>query len=259
VKRTDKISTWYEDWFGREYLEVYSHRDEEEAVEEVDCIERLIPIADSQPVLDLACGSGRHCLELARRGYRVTGVDLSAELLDLARKNALRENLPVDFVRADMRKPPFHNCFGAVINMFTSFGYFEKDEDNAAIMSAIHRVLKPEGWFLIDYINRDSALTELVPEDRKRINGKLVTQWRRFDPVSKRLVKTIRIEHAGEVTTFFESVRLYSAEAMKAMAKSAGLTVHNLYGALDGRPRSIEAPRVILVGRKQPLQVTDHG
>jgi SAM-dependent methyltransferase len=250
VKKADKCSTWYEDWFGSEYLEVYSHRDEEEAAEEVNCIDRLLPLADSQPILDLACGSGRHSIELARRGYRVTGIDLSSELLAVARTKAQEENLTVDFIRADMRTPPFQNRFGTVINMFTSFGYFEKEEDNAAIMAAIERVLKPGGWFLIDYINRDQALRELVPEDRKRINGKLVTQWRRFDPVTKRLVKTIRIEHEGEINTFFESVRLYSAEAMKAMAESAGLTVNNIYGAIDGRPVSAKAPRVVLVGRK---------
>lgn len=242
---------WYEKWFGREYLEVYRHRNEAEAVADIDGIEKLLGAPLNEPILDLACGSGRHSIELARRGYTVTGIDLSAHLLAVAREHAEKEQLKIDFVRGDMRTPPFRDKFRTVLNMFTSFGYFESDDENARIMEAIARVLKIEGRFVIDYINREQVLATLVPEDEKEVEGRRVHQKRIYNPVIKRLEKTITIASGNsETRSFVESVRLFTAEEMVAMAENAGLMVEGIFGAIDGRAAGQDAPRTVLVGRK---------
>lgn len=248
--RPSDPTAWYEAWFGSEYLDVYSHRDEREATTDIDQIERLVPLREHQPILDLACGSGRHTLELARRGYTVTGLDLSDILLEVGRRNAAVEELDIPFVRADMRHPPFRAIFGTVLNLFTSFGYFERDEENAAIMGAIRNALKPEGWFLIDYVNRDYVLARLVPEDVTEGPDRVVIQRRKYDEARERLQKTIIIAAAGAERTFVESVRLYNAGEMIAMAEENGLTVTAHHGALDGRPFASDSPRLVIVGRR---------
>lgn len=243
-------TAWYEAWFGSEYLDVYAHRDDREAGADIDQIERLIPLRQNQPILDLACGSGRHTLELARRGYAVTGLDLSDILLEVGRRNAAVENLDIPFVRGDMRHPPFSSIFGVVLNLFTSFGYFERDEENAAIFGAIHNALKPGGRFLVDYINRDYVLDRLVPEDISESPERIVIQRRKYDAGRERLEKTIVIAAAGTERTFVESVRLYNAGEMIAMAEENGLTVTATHGALDGRLAMEDAPRLVLVGSR---------
>lgn len=249
-QNSEKEQEWYETWFGREYLEVYSHRDRHEAIEDIDNIGRLLPLSDSQPILDLACGSGRHSLELARRGFDVTGVDLSAELLEVARTSASREGLEIEFVQSDMRRLPFSEKFGCVLNLFTSFGYFETDEENAEIMAAIHGSLKPGGVFLIDYINRDLVLATLVPEDKMEINGKQILQQRRFNRSNNRLEKTIIITSKNEEKTFIESLRLYNRDELISMAESSGLNVITVMGSLAGEEFQPSSPRTILFGKK---------
>lgn len=253
MTRKDQISdeqAWYERWFGREYLELYAHRNQAEAKNDIDAIEKLLNLKDHQPVLDLACGSGRHSIELAARGYSVTGIDLSSELLEQARTDAQKAGLEIPFTRCDMREHPYHGEFGTVLNMFTSFGYFEDDAENQRIMAAIARALRPGGVFLIDYINRDHVLSALVPEDSKQINGKQVVQQRRFNQKTQRLEKTIIIENDAGQRRFTESVRLYRKDEMLQMAVSAGLAVSGTHGSLNGEAHQASSPRLILTGGK---------
>jgi SAM-dependent methyltransferase len=241
---------WYERWFGREYLELYAHRNEAEAEKDIDAAEKLLDLISHQPILDLACGAGRHSIELARRGYTVTGIDLSRELLEQAESKAAELNLKIDFQRHDMRKLPFREEFGALLNMFTSFGYFEDDRENGRIMHSIAKALKPDGVFLIDYINRESVLARLVPEDEKRINDKQVKQIRRFNRDTQRLEKMITISDDHGQREFKESVRLYSREEMIRLAAEAELLIDQCLGTLKGDPFDHNSPRLILLGRK---------
>ncbi len=240
---------WYERWFAHEdYLLIYSHRDEEEAER---AIELILRAANAQPgwsFLDLACGNGRHALALARKGFRVVGVDLSANLLDKAREAAARDKLDVEFVRADMRDLEWRGEFDAVLNLFTSFGYFPSEEEDENILRASYRALKPGGWFVLDFFNAGAVTGSLVPRDERRIDGHTVIQERAIR--GNRVVKRITISANGETRTFTESVRLYRPEDLRALLARAGFTVQREFGDYDGNPLLDSSPRCILFGRK---------
>jgi SAM-dependent methyltransferase len=154
---------WYREWFGEEYLGLYSHRDEQEAEAHVDFVERRLGRPAPRAVLDLASGAGRHTAALRRRGYRALGVDLSLTLLAHAR------GLPR--VAGDMRCLPFAaGSFGWVLNFFTSFGYFEKEAENLQVLEQICRALAPRGQFLIDLMNRAYTLRHLQPHEVQRLD-----------------------------------------------------------------------------------------
>jgi trans-aconitate methyltransferase len=156
---------WYREWFGEEYLGLYSHRDEQEAEAHVDFVERQLRHPRPRAVLDLACGAGRHTAALRRRGYRTVGVDLSLTLL------AHAGGLPR--AAGDMRCLPFAaGSFDWVLNFFTSFGYFEKERENFQVLEEIVRVLAPRGRFLIDIMNTASTLRHLQPREIQRLDGR---------------------------------------------------------------------------------------
>lgn len=153
-------------------------------------------------------------------------------------------------VCADARDIPFIGKFGTVLNLFTSFGYFSTEEENALVLRSISRCLRPGGRFLIDHINKELAVRSLVPEDRREIGGLMVIQKRRFDDRSQRLEKTIILTENGIEKVYEESVRLYRSEELAAMAEAAGLVVKSVFGGLDGRPIDSDAPRMIILGDK---------
>src|SRR5436305_180109 len=131
------LMTWYHEWFGEEYLELYSHRDEREAQQQVAFVQSQFGGVGGR-VLDLACGRGRHMSELAARGYSAIGCDLSFTLLRTGRA----DYGPMPVARADMRSLPFRNdAFAALVNFFTSFGYFATEDENMQVVREMSRVL----------------------------------------------------------------------------------------------------------------------
>ena len=248
--KKEKQPAWYEEWFGKEYLEVYAHRNHQEAVSDINCVEKLLKLDKAGSILDLACGSGRHSLELARRGYNVTGVDLSHTLLEVARNSAAKQGLTIPFYQADMRTPPLEKPFNFLINMFTSFGYFENDRENSRIFAAFYKSLVAGGKFLMDYINKDHVLDSLVPEDCKTQGDRTLLQQRSYNEKTRRLEKIITITHNNEERKFLESVRLYTLDEMVTMAKANGLKIEKHFGSLQADPFSPQAPRLVLVGSK---------
>lgn len=239
---------WYAEWFGRDYLAVYAHRDEREAARQIDLMERTLAPAPGARVLDLCCGGGRHSVELARRGYRVVGADLSPDLLETAQSAALASDLEVVFVRADMRTCVGNGCFDVVVNFFTSFGYFETDEENARVLDAIRGNLRTGGGWMMDYMNRDYVISRFEPRDERTTGEMRVVQQRRLDLLRGRILKTITIERPGRNDTYQESVRMYTAPELMAMLAKAGLRVTHVFGNSDGAPYALDSPRLILAG-----------
>ena len=251
-------SDWYKTAFRFDYLRVYPHRNDEEARRQVDFLLERLDIAPPCDVLDLGCGDGRHSLELARRGYRVTGLDLSEELLERARRRSAEEGLDITFIQGDMRDPPGISAFDLVVNFFTSFGYFREDGENTRVLEAISRSLRPGGRFLMDYLNREYVISTLVPADSRTLGGMEVEQrrWITGDPSEAgghvRINKHVRIREEGTERSYDESVRMYTLEELDAMMGRAGLKVTRTYGDFDGSPVSAEAPRNILIGSGSP-------
>lgn len=235
---------WYREWFGEEYLELYAHRNREEAERQADFVEGCFAGRKPRAVLDLACGAGRHTDVLRERGHRVLGVDLSVVLL------ARRPDLPR--VAGDMRSLPFAGAsFDWVLNFFTSFGYFETERENFQVLEEVVRVLAPGGGFLIDLMSPEPVIASLEPRESFERDGRRVEIERWYDPRAKRVNKRIAISRPdGGERTFLESVRAYRLEEVEMGMEWAGLEVAGTYGNFSGDPYDRDSERLILVARK---------
>ena len=237
---------WWESWFGEEYLELYPHRDLASARREVSFALARLGL-EPMPILDLACGAGRHSLRFAERGFPPVGLDYSAPLLELARAGGRTLRL----VRGDMRALPFGDgAFRSVVNFFTSFGYFLREADNMAVVAEIERVLGPGGRFLCDTFGRDYVVSRLVPEESRSTGEREYRIRRWWNEETKRVEKEIEVRRAGSTMTFRESVRAYTAEELCQMFRRAGLAVEKTWGDFEGGPPGSSAPRLIVLARK---------
>ena len=252
------MTPWYEESFGHEYLKLYAHRDVAQARADVQAIVSLLSLRKDVPLLDLCCGAGRHLLALREMGFgRLVGLDLSDELLRVAARNLAdaggRARDPVRLIRADMRAIPYENYFAAVLSLFTSFGYFEEDEENQAVFTAVHKALRPGGMFLIDYLNRDHVISHLVARDERILSECCVRNVRCLTDDCRRVEKTTTIITEGTKRQFRESVRLYSAVEMVDMLHAAGFVDVRSYSSLDGQGFGPESTRLIVVAEKEGI------
>jgi SAM-dependent methyltransferase len=240
--------SWYEDWFWSDaYTQVYNHRDETDAEQLVDLIQRAIDPSPTARLLDVGCGRGRHARALARRGYRVTGVDLSEDAIAEARSAAAEKGLDdvTSFQVGDMRDPVCEACADGVVNLFTSFGYFQDDADNEQALRAMAAALSPGGWFLQDFLNAPVVAESLGASTHETEGGLTIHQNRWME--DGRVNKEITIEHADGPDTFHESVRLYTLCDLKEMYAAVGLELVTLFGNYDGDDYAPdESPRLLL-------------
>ena len=254
------MNPWYEDSFGCEYLELYAHRDEAEARADIEAIVRLLDPPRDEPLLDLCCGACRHIAVLREMGFRqIVGLDLSAELLEAGACRLGSEGLAasrrpcpgVELVQSDMREIPYEGYFATVLSLFTSFGYFESDEENGRVMSEVFRALRPGGRFLIDYLNREYVIATLVERDERTVGDQRIENVRRLTDGCRRVEKTTTVTGIdGTVRRFHESVRMYSRQEMVQMLRAAGFADVVCYGSLGGGTCSESSPRLILIAEK---------
>lgn len=253
------MMAWYEESFGCEYLELYSHRDAGEARADIEAIVRLIDPPRDEPLLDLCCGACRHVLVLREMGFsQIVGLDLSAELLEVARRELAAGRMEsqeacgeVELVRSDMRVIPYKDHFATVLSLFTSFGYFEEDSENRRVLAAAHRALRPGGKLLIDYLNRAYVVANLVERNQETVGDRHLQHVRRLTDDGRRVSKTTTVTTtAGTVREFRESVRMYSRQEMTDMLLAAGYASVQCYGSLDGQECSPTSARLIVVATK---------
>ena len=234
--------TWYQEWFGEEYLELYSHRDENEAKQQVSFFREECGLIDG-PVLDLACGMGRHIQELQFLGYRAVGCDLSYVLL----RTGILEYGPMAVARADMRSLPYcDGVFAGLVNFFTSFGYFATEDENLQVVREMARVMADGAPFLFDYLNVDRELQKLVQRETRETPMGPVKLERWFDPSDRSFNKRITI---GE-KRYLERVRGYDLDEISAMFASCNLAIRSAFGDFDGSKFDHSSPRLILVGSR---------
>jgi SAM-dependent methyltransferase len=239
--------SWYEGWFGSDaYDLVYDHRDESDAERLVDLVEHEIDPAPNGHVVDVGCGRGRHARIFARRGYRVTGVDLSGQAIDEARTRT-RSGLDATFVQGDMRDPVCQDCANGVVNLFTTFGYFADDAENERALSAMTTALRTGGWFLQDFLNAPQVIDTLRPRDMHTVDGVTIEQRRWIE--EGRINKRITIDTDGETETYRESVRLFTLDDFRAMYERVGLDLVTTYGDYEGSSHTEDSPRLILYAR----------
>jgi SAM-dependent methyltransferase len=250
---------WYADWFDRpEYERVYQQRDTEEAERAANLIERFAEPAPSARLLDVGCGRGRHARAFARRGYRVTGIDLSEKAIQAARRRADEEDLAIDFRRQDMREPMGTGAFDGAVNLFSSFGYFDHDEEHQQVIQHVAEALRPSsgpgGFFVQDFMNADQVRASLVPESTRTEDGLQIDERRWIE--DGRINKEITLRPGGDgarseaPSTFRESVRLLELDDFRRFYERAGLRLESTFGDYDGTPYGEHSPRLIMVSRK---------
>ena len=220
------------------------------AIDELEALLEVVQIPDRCAVLDLCCGPGRFALELSRRGFRVTGVDRTRAYLDAARAGAEAESLEIEFVEEDMRVFERPGAFDLVINMLTSFGYFEDPAEDRAVLANVHRSLKPGGVFVLDTMGKEVLARVFQAQAWKEVGDELWLYERRIAPGWSWIDnRWIRIAD-GARREFAIGHRLFSGGELEALARDAGFADTVTYGGFDGAPYDAAAERLILVARK---------
>lgn len=235
------MTEWFEEWFGETYLEMYPHRDEKDAAAVVELISNVVKLKSGR-VLDLACGQGRHANVLRNHARHVVGLDLSAPLLRRARHDY---SPPLSVVRGDMRYLPLAtSSFDLVVNLFTSFGYFEADDQHGAVLGEVARVICRSGWFVLDYLNASRVRDELVERENLTLEGRQVAVERRISADGKFVLKDMKLIDEGR--GFQERVRLFSPEELENLLAAAGLSVREKFGSYKGETLAADSPRALL-------------
>ena len=247
-------SAWYVDFFGDDYLNIYSHIfTVERAAQEVSFAERILKLTPGARVLDLCSGQGRHSVPLAKQGYRVTALDLSPTYLRLAERAAKAHRVTVDTTAADMRKIPFARRFDAVINMYSSFGYLETEADDLQVLESVATALKPGGRFFIDMLNREWAVANYIQNDwHAGPDGTLYIERRELDLASSRMhVRfTIVDPRGGRRESIGHNIRLYTLTEISRMLSRVGFHEIASYGGFSGEPYAIETRRMVICAER---------
>ncbi len=245
--------TWYEDdSFWKTWGPIlFSQKRITSAAAEIDGILKLAGILPEARILDLCCGAGRHSLELARRRFRVTGVDRTTEYLAQAEEQAKKEGLEIELVRRDMREFSRPNAFDAAINLFTSFGYFEDEAENRRVVENLFRSLRPGGVLVMDMSGKEVIARNFRERDWQEVEGgfhleerKLLNDWERIE--ARWILFRDNERYEGKT-----NVRLYAASELKALLLGCGFSEVKAYGSFEGTPYDQTARRLVAVARKE--------
>jgi len=219
--------------------------------EQTDRLVALLEIAPGASLLDLCCGPGRHSVELARRGYRVTGVDRQSDYVAQARERAAAEKLPAEFVIEDMRRFVRPATFDAVINMYTSFGYFEDPADDRLVLEHAFASLKPCGRIVMELMGREVLARVFRARDwDQEEDGTILLQERRLAPDWGWIHNRWILIRDGRSEEFRFGHRLYTGTELSALLRACGFTDVHVFGSLAGAPYDHQAGRLVVCARK---------
>lgn len=244
------------EWFENEnfWRELYPYMFPPERFEagarEVECVQQLARLSQGA-VLDLCCGPGRHSVEFAKRGFRVTGVDASLYLLEQARQRASECKADIEWVKEDMRRFRRPSAFDLACSLFTSFGYFEAADEDLQVLRNAYDSLKPGGAFVMDVVGKEkvarnwqNSLTTEFPDGTLLVQiPKVARNWTRISN------KWLLVRN-GQAQTFAFEHTIYSGGELRDLLLRAGFGSIELYGNLQGAPYGLEAERLIAVARK---------
>ncbi|SHM56071.1 class I SAM-dependent methyltransferase [Flavobacterium xinjiangense] len=216
---------WYTSWFDTPYYHIlYKERNYREAQVFMDNITHYLNLPENAKVLDLACGKGRHSIYLNQLGFDVLGADLSENSIAEASKNT---NETLHFKVHDMREP-FEEKYDAIFNLFTSFGYFENDEDNLTTLKAIKESLSEYGFAVIDFMNVAHVLETLVPEETKTVD-EIEFHIKRYLK-DGHIYKEIDFEDKGQKFHFTEKVKALTLQDFEQLMEEAGIYLLDIFG-----------------------------
>ena len=251
----ERPDQWWASYFDEHYLlefEPLFHETINRA--EVTRLIEVLALPDGASILDCPCGQGRHAHLLAEAGYTVMGVDYSMPLLRIARTRGTGRRLR--YRRGDMRALPaeWSGRFDAVLNLFTSFGFFDDPRDDARVIAEFARVLAPGGQLVWYGGSRDGVVSRWVGRDTWTTqDGTVISHDRSFDPVSGEI--SIQTTWRGPTGTGrrMHRIRLYTATRLAELCAQAGLEVSAVYDGLEDRPLRRTSAEMLLVARKPSL------
>jgi len=245
--QTDKPG-WFQEWFDARYYHLlYKDRDEAEARFFLDNLLTFFAFPEEARILDMACGNGRHAAYLAELGYQVVGFDIAKGQISQAR----HYNMPnLQFYRHDMRAPFQLGNFDVIINLFTSFGYFDDSTDNQKVMSNAAASLSTGGLFVIDFMNIHYILNNLKPNETRYQEGVTFRINRYLEDGF--LNKSIEVEDNGKKHHFKEKVRALTLDNFEVLLKAANFTIQQVFGnyALEAYDPA-HSERLIIIAEKQ--------
>lgn len=243
---------WFEEWFDSPlYEKLYANRDDAEAKILADHLQKIIPANKYSNILDLGCGRGRHSINMALRGYHVTGVDLSETAINMARARSEKLGLDIEFVIGDMRKP-LKRKFDAIINLFTSFGYFEDEKENELILKAMSEMLHYESILIIDYMNAQYVMKHYVAHEKGKIGDVSyeITRFIEDDTINKKMIFQLDGDGSAKKKIFTERVKLYTSDWFEHKLSENKILITRIYGDYEFHTFDpLKSPRMILLGK----------
>ena len=238
-----KKEIWFESWFDTNfYHELYKNRDEDEANNFIENLIDKLKLDPDSEVLDLACGKGRHALKMSDYFQKVTGIDLSKNSINIAKK-LNKENLK--FFTGDMRNFSLNKKFDFIFNLFTSFGYFENFNENSLVLDNCNKHLKKNGLIVIDYLNPEKVVNTLVKNEIKIINKTKYTISRKIE--NNFIIKDIYINNKEH---FYEKVQLINLEMFNEILKKANFTIDQTFGNYHLEEYNKNSNRLIITALK---------
>ncbi len=242
------MGEWYKDWFADErYSCLYKNRNDAEAAKLIELVELITGDDKSRSVLDIPCGAGRHLITLAKRGYtNLHGRDLSSTLINEAKNRVAEENISIDFAISDIREPLTQE-YDLILNLFTSFGYFERHQEHEAVIRSFAGALSANGYVVVDFFNALLVQETLIPNSEVKMDGDEVAHiTKRVE--SGRIIKAIRFASDGK--EFIESVRLYTLRDFQEMFTATGLLLEHTFGDYEGNTFTDTSSRLIMFARR---------
>src|SRR6202165_49926 len=245
-------SEWWRSWFGPGYLALYDDYLAERTPVEIDRLEALLAARPPLRILDLPCAQGRHAIELARRGYDVTGVDLSPFLLQVAEERARADGTRVRWLAGDMRQPIAGERFDVGLTRFTSLGYCADEADDRKVVDAAAAMLVPGGRFLLEVINGERLMARFEEREWFTVGEAAIVERRSLDRAARRMVVERTVTTPTDTEVNLHAIRLYNGREVSAILRSAGFGRVDLYGDWGGEPLTSESLRVLAVGTMPP-------
>ncbi len=243
----DKSKNWFASWFDSPHYHIlYKNRDYKEAEYFLQKLTDYLKPKSTDKILDLACGAGRHSIFLNKLGLNVTGVDLSKNSIETAKEF---ENDNLNFAVHDMREVYQENEFDYVFNMFTSFGYFESNEENIKMLRSVEKTLKPGGTFVLDFFNAHQVVRDLVKQETKEIEGVEFQLSREL--IDGQIIKHINFTDENKTFSFQEKVQAIDLTQFETLFSHTGLKIIATFGDYSLEKFNPEqSERLILIAQK---------
>ncbi len=205
-------------------------------------------------ILDLCCGTARHSIILSQKGWSVIGLDISPNLLRIAKEKMKEKHARFPLVRGEMRHLPFRTkAFAAVINMFTSFGYLPSEKEDLRSLKEVERILQLNGLFLLDVANREHLINTFKKKDWGEFSNFYMLEKRTLNIEGSKLHSQWMLVDKGSSKTevFDHNLRLYSLSQLQRLQENAGLIVEKVYGDYEMQKFQLDSPRMILLSKKK--------